>query len=193
LNTPAHVVVNLLVLGRERPRESVAPIALGALLPDLPMFFFYVVERVALGQSEGVIWGERYFDVGWQAFFDLFNSLPLIFVLGAAGWMLGSRSVRLLALSMALHVAFDLPFHHDDGHRHFFPFSMWRYASPLSYWDPAHHGLILAPAEALLVLFGSAVLWRRHPSRRGRLWVGGVAAIYVAYLAFGLARWAGSA
>jgi hypothetical protein len=192
MNTPAHVVVSLLVLGRNRPAESAPPLVLGGLLPDLPIFVFYVVERVGLGRPERMIWGERYFDSGWQMFFDTFNSLPLIFVLGAVGWMLGSRFVGLLAASMLLHVALDLPLHHDDGHRHLFPLSSWRFESPLSYWDAAHYGEILAPAEALLVLVGCSVLWRRHPGRKGRLWIGGVASIYVAYIAFALVYWMGT-
>jgi hypothetical protein len=192
MNTPAHVVVNLLVLGRDRPGESAPPVVLGGLLPDLPMFVFYVVERVGLGRSERMIWGDRYFDANWQLFFDVFNSLPLIFVLAALGWALGSRFVRLLAASMLLHVALDLPLHHDDGHRHLFPVSSWRFESPISYWDPSHHGEIVALAEAFLVLVSCLVLWRRHPGRKSRPWIGGVASIYVAYLAFALVRWVGA-
>ena len=53
---------------------------------------------------------------------------------------------------MALHVPEDLFLHHDDGHRHFYPLSQWRYSSPVSYWDPNHYGKIVAPLEALAVV-----------------------------------------
>ena len=42
MNTPAHVVLNLLVLSpRDRPRLF-TPVTLGAVLPDAPMFAFYL-------------------------------------------------------------------------------------------------------------------------------------------------------
>ena len=41
--------------------------------------------------------------------------------------------------------------HRDDSHRHPYPLSDWRFISPLSYWDPVHHGQWLGLAEASLV------------------------------------------
>jgi hypothetical protein len=40
-----------------------------------------------------------------------------------------------------LHSIVDIPLHADDGPLVFFPFDWdYRYTSPLSYWDPSHHG-----------------------------------------------------
>jgi len=191
MNTPAHLVLNLTLLGRREPRRAAPPVLLGALLPDLPMFLFYAVERLGLGRSEAAIWGERYFNAGWQAFFDVFNSLPFILVLGALGLAVRSRFVALMAASMLLHIAFDLPLHHDDGHHHLFPFSSWRFESPLSYWDPAHYGNLLAPAEGLLVLVCCTLLWNRYPGRTSRVWLGATAAVYASVLILAWVRYAG--
>ncbi len=52
MNTPAHVVLNALVLGRGTGREHWAPITAGALVPDLPMFGFYLYQRAVLDAPE---------------------------------------------------------------------------------------------------------------------------------------------
>jgi hypothetical protein len=54
--------------------------------------------------------------------------------------------------SLICHSLLDLPVHHDDAHRHFFPLSDYRFISPLSYWDPSHYGQFVALAEVLVIL-----------------------------------------
>ena len=80
---------------------------------------------------------------------------------------------------MLLHSAFDLPLHHDDAHRHFFPLSDVRFASPLSYWDPAHYGNPMALLELGLVCGASIWLWARFPSRPARAALLGVIGLYL--------------
>jgi hypothetical protein len=135
MNTPAHIVVNLLCIGRRDTASVLIPVAIGAILPDAPMFVFYFVEKIIRSTPESVIWRQAYYYPHWQNFIDLFNSLPLMLAgLLAASWA-KSLVGKLLFSSMMLHVAGDLPLHHDDGHRHFFPVSNWRFESPISYWD----------------------------------------------------------
>ena len=118
----------------------------GAVLPDATMFLFYGYQKY-VGSSEASIWGELYFLDHWQYFFDVFNSFPIALVLLLIAWRCKSRWAQLLLLSAMLHMACDLPLHHDDGHRHFVPLSNWRFASPISYWDPQRYGWIVAPIE----------------------------------------------
>ncbi|RMH17821.1 MAG: hypothetical protein D6696_14700 [Acidobacteria bacterium] len=189
MNTPAHAVVNLLLLSRRRRPEELAPITAGAVLPDLAMVVFYACQKAA-GTAERVIWSERYFAPAWQSFFDLWNSLPLIAVgLLVARW-LGRRRWALLFASMGLHALEDLPLHHDDAHRHFFPFSDWRFASPISYWDPARHGGLVTLLEIALVAVAVPLLLRRHPGRGPRVLVLALAAVYALYFAYVFAVWA---
>ncbi len=61
MNTPAHAVLNLALLGSGRGREFTRPILAGALLPDLPILLFYLWERPVEGSSEALIWSEAYF------------------------------------------------------------------------------------------------------------------------------------
>ncbi len=210
MTTPAHAALSLIVLGRSE--RNALPVALGAVAPDLPMLVFYFWERLVRGVSEGRIWSERYFDPGWQVVFDIPSSIPLLVLtlclllvlvgrrppagsIPSAGAAAAPRPARLTAsalfvASMILHALGDLPLHREDAHRHFFPFSDWRFTSPVSYWDPDHYGGYAAIGEVLLVLAVSFFLFRAYRGR-GRWIVAGVAGIYALFVGFAVLVWSG--
>ncbi len=169
MNTPSHAILNLAVMTCGGPsRRRLAPaVFAGSLVPDLPMFGFYLWCRLVARMPESEIWGRAYFDPSWQLLFDVFNSIPL----AVLGWLvsrrLGSPTLAALFASVGLHALCDLPVHHDAAHRHFLPLSAWRFEAPLSYWDPAHGGAFVALAEIAGVWVASLVLWDRFP----RPWV----------------------
>ena len=184
MNTPAHLVLNALVLGRGPWRGAWFPITAGALMPDLPMFVFYIYQRGVLATPEAIIWSDAYFQPNWQLVFDLFNSLPLLCLAALISWR--ARAPRLLAFitSMILHCLMDLPLHHDDAHAHFRPISAWRFESPISYWDPEHYGQIFAGVEMLFILGGAGLLVFRSRLRAWRL-VGAFTLVsYALFIAF---------
>ncbi len=190
MNTPAHAVVNLILLGKkERPKHNL-PIVIGAILPDLPMVVFYFYQKVIKKIPESTIWSETYFEANWQHLFDVFNSLPFMLLGLALAKRYGVTALIPFCLSMILHVFEDLPLHHGDGHAHFFPFSDWRFDSPVSYWDPAHYGGIVAPIEAAIVLVGSIILFRTYLTLWTRILIGGVFSVYLSYLAYVFWMWA---
>ena len=176
------------------------------------MLVFYIWERLVRGMSEGRIWSERYFDPGWQVVFDIPSSIPLLALALGLVVLLGRRAASagpgpesgvasglrggwrtapaLFVASMILHALGDLPLHREDAHRHFFPFSDWRFTSPVSYWDPAHYGGYAALAEVVLVLAVSVFLFRRYRGR-GRWIVAGVGGIYALFIGFALLMWSG--
>lgn len=122
MNTPAHVIFSLALLGRNNAWHYALAITLGALLPDIAMMVFYASHRIA-GTIESAIWSHHYFEPAWQRLFDLTNSIPLIGVgLGLTYWR-GKKWLALMFASMLTHCLLDLPVHHDDGHRHFYPLS----------------------------------------------------------------------
>lgn len=184
MNTPAHVVLSLLCLGRNEQDDRglfLTPLVVGAILPDAPMFLFYGIEKLR-GVPDDIIWGESYFADSWQNFFDIFNSFPIMALgLGLTIWG-ASRWGQLLFGSMIIHGLGDLPLHHDDGHRHFFPFTNWRFESPLSYWDPDHHGVLMTILEIVMVLGGWAFLWRSYQSRKGKITISVTVLLYLAYI-----------
>ena len=191
MNTPAHVVVNLFLLtrrpGRHLDQRRCAAIVTGALVPDLVMIMFYGWQLL-LGTSESQIWSVEYYRPLWQAWFDSFNSIPLVGLAMLICWQLHRPLLLVFFSSMMLHLLGDLPVHHDDGHRHFFPFSDWRYQSPVSYWDPAHYGRWFSLFEIGLVL--SAAAWMAWHSVLLRPWVAVTGAIYVIYWAYVFIVWA---
>ncbi len=46
MNTPAHILLNLLCLGRNRSAKLVTAVAIGGVLPDAPMFIFIFCRKV---------------------------------------------------------------------------------------------------------------------------------------------------
>jgi hypothetical protein len=123
MNTSAHAVINLVILGRKGRFDGILPILAGAVLPDLPAFLFYVYEKVILNVPENVIWTHDYFRADWQAVFDLLHSFPILGVCFVLSALSRSTLLSLLFGSMFLHALEDFPLHHDDAHRHFFPLS----------------------------------------------------------------------
>lgn len=189
MNTPAHVILNLLCLGRQDQQRVLLPIIGGSLLPDIPMFIFYFVEKVILQTPEMTIWNEAYHKIFWQNFIDVFNSIPLILLGLAICYGFKFKVGLLFFASMLLHIFCDLPFHHDDAHRHFLPFTDWRFISPVSYWDPKHYGVIVTILECLLLIFSCIFLWRIYKSKTGRATIVLVGSSYLAYFVYGFYFW----
>ena len=171
MNTSTHAVISLAVLGKRAGVKQAWPILIGGLLPDVMMFVFFYVERFVFRHSQQMIWDERYFDATWQTIFDVLNAFPVLIV----GW-LWARWQRVtwlqwLIASMMLHALLDFPVHREDGHRHFWPLSDYRFMSPVSYWDPAHHGAIFSVIELLLLLGLSIYCYLTIPRQSIRIFL----------------------
>ncbi|MEM9174601.1 MAG: hypothetical protein AAGC67_05160 [Myxococcota bacterium] len=164
--TTTHVLVSALALSRGPTRAHWLAASLGAVVPDLSMFAFYLYQRGLRGRSESLIWTELYYRPEWQAAFDVVNSLPLILLGAGAAYALRHLPAVTFFLSMGLHAIGDFFVHREDAHGHFFPFSDWRFISPVSYWDPNHHGLLFTAFELAIVVGGAVWLARRGPEWR---------------------------
>jgi hypothetical protein len=159
MNTPSHAILNLVILNQQLRTQASPAILIGAVLPDLPIFVFYFLMKFFYRLPEKQIWSEVYYQPFWQFLVSTFHSIPLA-VLGLliahfANWQI----LEVGFMSMILHSLLDLPVHNHDAHRHFFPFSNYRFISPLSYWDVKHYGRIVALVEILLVLSASIYLF----------------------------------
>lgn len=187
MNTPAHALLNLALLSR-RPASHAhsGAIIVGAVIPDIAIILFYAW-HLLLGTGETQIWSVEYYRPLWQAGFDAFNSIPLMLIAMLLCWKLRHPLWLTFFASMLLHCFGDLPLHHDDAHRHFFPLSDWRFSSPVSYWDPAHYGQWASLAEIFAVAGASLYLTWRAPTTRLWVWTG--LAIYLLYWMYVLYAW----
>lgn len=195
LNTPAHVIFSLALLGRSRACSYAVVIALGAIFPDLTMIVFYAIESLR-GTPENMIWSERYFLPLWQNVFDLTNSIPLYAAGTIVAFCAGRRGIGIFGISALIHCILDFFVHHDDAHRHFYPLGHFRFQSPVSYWDPAHFGNVVGALEVAFFLVLAAWLWRvdgkaYEQSHRLRQVVLVTAIVYLAYLFFVVTHWMG--
>jgi membrane-bound metal-dependent hydrolase YbcI (DUF457 family) len=152
MNTPSHCVLNLAILGLTIAPQATLPIALGAIVPDVPIFAFYFWAKVLKRFPESEIWSAIYYQSNWQTLFALSHSLPIALVGLLIFAYLRSTWGMVFCDSLILHSLLDFPVHHNDAHRHFFPLSNYRFISPISYWDPNHYGGIVAGVEWLAVL-----------------------------------------
>lgn len=162
MHTPGHAVINIATLGCIVGHEGA--VLAGAIAPDLPIVVLYLYERLR-GTPEQTIWAVCYQNPYWLAIIHGGHSIPLAALAAGLCWLLGFPALLAFFASVALHAMCDLPVHAIDAHRHFLPFSQYRFVSPLSYWDERFHGRKVALVEALLVLGGSAFLILRGVSR----------------------------
>ena len=172
MNTPAHALVAAALLAKPGARRRNAALLAGSLIPDATILWMILWERFVRGTDMRTIFDERYFAPEWHLIFAVPNSIPLFALGAAAGYALGWEVFWVFCAAALAHALLDLPLHHDDGHPHFWPFSDWIYASPVSYWDPEHHGVAAGAAEVALCVVLGIVLWRRFSSVGAWLLIG---------------------
>jgi len=163
MNTPAHLLLGAAVFGRKPPRGVIWAAMLGGLLPDLSLYVLAGGSMFLLGISPQRVFNELYFSDAWQTIFAIDNSFLIWGVLLAlAIWAQRSWAIALCSAAL-LHIACDLPLHHDDGRAHFWPLSNWVFESPLSYWDTRHGAAYVAPLEAVLATVAAIAIWLYRP------------------------------
>jgi hypothetical protein len=195
VNTPSHAIVNLSLFSAfstAQQNDLGLAIALGAVLPDLPIFALYLWAKLIKRQPERDIWVITYELPFWQNLVAAFHSIPLALLGLAIAYLAGATAIAVCMGSMILHSLFDLPVHNSDAHRHLFPFSNYRWLSPLSYWDPKHYGLQVSLVERLSVIALCVYLWQGTNANGGNIGKGIlviVVLLYVASLWFTWRRW----
>ena len=179
MNTPSHAIINLTVLGKAKFPQFNLAIVFGGILPDIPIFIFYFWAKFIARLPEAKIWGEAYYQPFVHNTVALFHSIPLALIGWAIAYYFKSELFQLIFLSMVLHSLLDLPVHHDDAHRHFLPFSNYKFISPISYWDPRHYGNIVAFVEMMMVLFATFRVFSWVSSPVGKILMVSVNVVYL--------------
>ena len=155
MNTPTHGIINLALLIKPQTPQANLAIVIGGILPDIPIFIFYLWAKFIARLPEVKIWSEAYYQPFIQNIVAIFHSIPLAIICWLISYYFGWQILQVICISLLLHSLLDLPVHNDDAHKHFFPFSNYRFISPISYWDPKHYGSIVALIEILLVLLAT--------------------------------------
>ncbi len=181
-----------LLFGRKIPKVAWAGAA-GGLLPDLPMLAIVGFLR-ATGHDFSEIFGKLYWEHWWQVANAIGHNFILWSVVCIIGWSLrdnanpARRETGTLTFALGgsalVHSAIDFLVHRNDAHMHFWPFTEWRFVSPVSYWDPAFYGTQFSLFEAALGLLMAILLFRKfkHWLVRGALAIAAI--MYVAVPAY---------
>lgn len=173
--TQTHLLIATTMFTRPGQKRRNAAIIAGALIPDIAIYALFVY-AIATGIPQSTLWNETYWREPWQTWVTIGNSVPLYSGLLAISLFIAAPKdgrprwqslPALFALAALVHLAGDFPFHHDDAHIHFWPFTDWRFHSPVSYWDRDHHGNVFAILEAALGLVLMVLLFRRFKA----IWV----------------------
>ena len=167
--TQTHHLVGAGLLARPNEWVRNTGVIVGSLLPDAAIFALFGWSKLA-GVPERRVWDELYWQEPWRTGVAAQNSLFLyggLLVVGAAILWAARPLFRIglfllfLALAALTHIALDFPVHHADAHRHFWPLSDWVFRSPVSYWDPVHHGRVFMVVEGVVAVVLAVWLFRR--------------------------------
>ena len=193
--TQTHLLLAAGLLVKPGQTRRNTAILAGSLIADLSIYILFAYATLT-GIPGEILWGHTYWSQPWQSLSAISNSIPLYLgFLGAALLISAPKDARprwqslpaLFCQAALLHLATDFPVHHDDAHIHFWPFSDWRFYSPVSYWDRAHHGGIFSIFEALLGLGLMTLLFVRFKAVWVRGLLAGTIALYLAVPLFFLA------
>jgi membrane-bound metal-dependent hydrolase YbcI (DUF457 family) len=184
VNTQTHVLMGAALFGSAASSGQTLAAAAGGLAPDLPMIAMVLGARWIMRHSPREIFGTLYFSPSWQGWLAPWHSIPFWVAGSATSWAAGTGAALAFAASGLAHVVCDFFLHHTDAHRQFWPFSDWRFRSPLSYWDNAHHGRLIRALELVLAASFSALLIYQHASPTWLVGLGAILALYAMQIAY---------
>lgn len=166
MNTPTHLLVGAVAFAKPDHHRLTWAALIGGLAPDFSLYFMFLWQRFVIGASPQVIFGDLYYSQYWQTVFAIDNSFFVWGALALAAFLLRSPVAIAFTVTGFLHLLMDFPLHNDDARAHFWPLTMWKFESPVSYWDPAHYGRWMSALEIAFVFVLCGILWRRFT----RLW-----------------------
>ncbi len=161
MNTPSHLLIGAAVFAKRGNGKVTLAAMAGGVLPDLPLISMVIWCLWIKGMTPQLVFDQLYFSDSWQRLFAIDHSFFLWGGLFAFGQWRRMPVLRAFAGAGLLHAGVDFLVHHDDARRQFWPFSTYVFHSPVSYWDRAHFGGIVAPFEAALDVVCAALLVRR--------------------------------
>jgi len=161
LLTSSHILIGAAVTSRTRFKPWQLMLAwVGGFMPDSFIFVMVALSRMVNGPGfdlwsypNGLYWQQP-----WQTFSSIANSFPLWTLVLLIGFLLFKYSSRfkivglgilIFSVGYFLHISVDFFTHADDAYPQFWPFTDWRFNSPISYWQPEYYGRIFGVVEAI--------------------------------------------
>jgi hypothetical protein len=170
MQTPSHFLLTTM-LGRQITQRDIpvhtGALLIGSILPDIPftaltlggeIYYRWFAVLPASGSIMEYLHLTLFFtNPMWIISHNIFHSLVVnicLLGLGYSGLCYRKRwgfPLVWLAVSMAFHTVIDIFTHHSDGPLLFFPLHWsYRFASPVSYWEPRYYGQIFMTGEYIL-------------------------------------------
>lgn len=145
---------------------------LGALFPDTPTYIFFIVCGLILQIPGNIMWDDLYFNSYWSIPITLTHSFIIWPLLIAFSSYLGFKYLKYFSISALFHAIVDFCVHTEDAYRHFYPFSNWKFHSPVSYWNNAEYGQYVSFFDTFLVLGLLLFLYQRYGRSERRIRIG---------------------
>ncbi|MEP3437124.1 MAG: hypothetical protein ABJN75_10130 [Hoeflea sp.] len=180
MNTPTHMLIGAALFARKDYPSVSAAALVGGLAPDIPLLVMVAYATRIAGIPQQQVYTTLFFSERWQQVFAIDHSFFVWGALIAVGIVFHWKAVMAFAGAGLAHAAVDFLTHHDDARRQFWPVSDWVFKSPVSYWDQAYYGGLVAPLEAVLVVVLTFILLRRLDKWRERIPILAVAALLLA-------------
>ncbi len=180
MNTPTHLILAAAIFAKPEQRKVTTAALLGGFIPDFSLYFMFIWHRFVLNTSTNEIFDDLYYSDYWQQVFAIDNSFVLWAIALALAVYTKSRILIVFCAAAFIHLLCDFPLHVDDARAHFWPITMWKFESPVSYWDANHHGDIFSVFEILLVCVLLGILWRRFETLLPRLLLAAAATLTIA-------------
>ena len=189
--TPSHIIYSWALAKKTEVNEQnrvekqtskrTLAFVLGALFPDTPTYLFFIVIGLLLGYSGETMWDDMYFNSGWSIPITLTHSFWLWPLLILVGTYFKLNFLKWFSISALLHAVVDFLVHTDDAYRHFWPFSDWKFYSPLSYYRSSEYGNWVSAFDSVLVLGLLAYLYTLYTGK-WRILIIGIGILYLARL-----------
>lgn len=161
------ILLSFVTIGRDLTTGAFGQIDFATLEPGAPTPAEWL--EVSMTMRLFDVW---FFENPWViTLHNLFHSPLLVAFYIALAYWLWRRKVKgsdwffWLACAAMLHTLLDIPLHTTDGPLLLFPLNWtWRYASPISYWDPQYYGREWSAFEhtldAILLVYLGWTYWR---------------------------------
>jgi hypothetical protein len=172
--TPSHLIYSwALARKTEKNNDSdqkrTLAFVLGALFPDTPTYIFFLVCGVILGIPHEILWDDMYFNSGWSIPINLTHSFIIWPIVIAFSGYFGWKLLKWFSISAFFHSIVDFFVHTDDAYRHFYPFSDWKFKSPVSYWNNAEYGQYVSFFDSTLVIALLVYLYTKYQHKSIRM------------------------